>query len=612
MTIRVRNWRDQAPYVAHISALVWTLYQSHDQDETSPPDVNRLHGINSFVKHGLQGHQHSDHHQHDNIEQMYFILRGRGQLLIGDDKVDVRDGTAVYMPVNVPHQAFNEGEGWMEHLIVSCPLDEIREGTPAVRDWRDVHPEVLEGGTVSWPLLRRETEAPTGEGGVLQRVHSVTRYAVQGRGETAWQQLDGIELVHYVLGGYGSIEDAQGNRQVVTEGSAAHVLPGESHRFSNQSEGWLEYVTFAVEVGEIEAPAETDEDADSEESAAPIGVQEAVTAAVMGEIDWDQAAAVETEEEIEEEADADEAEDEAEEAEAEAADADDVVDEAEAAVAAVDEEDEAEEADDVEEAVVAAVDEEDETEEADDVEEEAAVAAVDEEDETEEALEEDGVDLEEDDEESAAVDEIDEESAAVDEIDEEVEEVEDLAEEEAEDTWEDPEDADDAAEDEGDAGDEEGDPGEQESDSEEGLSDEDEVAGDGEAAGEDDEDGGEDDAEDGFDVSDADDDGDEADEWDEADDADDADDADEWDEADEADDGDEADETVDDDFDEAAVEDDDGDDDAVAEDGEDGTSSAEEDDGAGDSSGDEDDFDLEDDDEEFDIEDGDSPDAGRR
>lgn len=312
MSIRVRNWRDQAPYVGHISALVWTLYQSHDKDETSPPEINRLHGINSFVKHGLQGHQHSDHHRHDNIEQLYFILRGRGQLLIGDDKVDVRDGTAVYMPVNVPHQAFNDGEGWMEHLIVSCPLDEIREGTPAVRDWRDVHPVVLEGGTVSWPLLRREEEAPAGEGGVLQRVHSVTRFAVQGRQGTTWQQLDSIELVHYVLSGLGIIEDLDGDRQLVTEGSAVHVLPGVAHRFSNEGEGWLEYVTFAVEVGEVEAPDESDELEESEEPAAEYGVEDVAAAAVVAEVDWDDADAVETEEEIDEDGADDGADDDVE------------------------------------------------------------------------------------------------------------------------------------------------------------------------------------------------------------------------------------------------------------------------------------------------------------
>ena len=316
MSIFVRNWRDQAPYVGHISALVWTLYQSHDKDETSPPDVNRLHGINSFVKHGLQGHQHSDHHQHDSIEQLYFVLRGRGQLTIGDDKVDVRDGTAVYMPVNVPHQAFNDGDGWMEHLIVSCPLDEIREGTPAVRDWRDVHPVVLEGGTISWPLLLREGEVPASEGGVLQRVHGVTRYAVQGRQGTAWQQLDGIELVHYVISGYGTIEDLDGNHQMVTEGSAAHVLPGVAHRFANQGEGWFEYVTFAVEVGEVEMPQESDEDAESEEPVGQYGIEEATAAAVVAEVDWDEADAVETEEEIEDAETADAVEEDEDVAEA--------------------------------------------------------------------------------------------------------------------------------------------------------------------------------------------------------------------------------------------------------------------------------------------------------
>jgi len=184
MGIVVRNWRDQGPYVGHINALVWTLFRGKETEDS--PETALLHGMNVFVKHGLQGRQHSDHHHHTDIEQMYFVLRGRGQLLIGDDKVDVQEGTAVYMPVNVPHQAFNDGDYWMEHLIVSCPLDEIREGTPAVRDWRDITPVIEEHGAIAWPLLTREGEATTTEGGVLQRMHSVTRYAVQGR-QTTWK-----------------------------------------------------------------------------------------------------------------------------------------------------------------------------------------------------------------------------------------------------------------------------------------------------------------------------------------------------------------------------------------------------------------------------------------
>ena len=456
MSIRVRNWRDQAPYVGHISALVWTLYQSHDKDETSPPDVNRLHGINSFVKHGLQGHQHSDHHRHDSIEQLYFILRGRGQLLIGDDKVDVRDGTAVYMPVNVPHQAFNDGDGWMEHLIVSCPLDEIREGTPAVRDWRDVHPVVLEGGTVSWPLLLREEEAPASEGGVLQRVQSVTRYAVQGRQGTAWQQLDGIELVHYVLSGYGTIEDLEGKPQLVTEGSAAHVLPGVAHRLANQGEGWLEYVTFAVEVGDVEMPRESEEEAESEEPSGQYEVEEVAAAAVVAEAGLDdadavEADAVETEEEIEEAPDADAVEEEIEEAsdgdgvdeaadggEAEDTDVDEldgeageVADEAEDDSAEVEEEAEVTEDAESEEEVEEAEDDSDEVEaEAEEVEAQESETEAADSDEDEDVEEEGSGDADGDEEapDADAVEEEDEEASG----EPEGEDVEDAAEEEPE------------------------------------------------------------------------------------------------------------------------------------------------------------------------------------
>ncbi len=465
MSIFVRNWRDQAPYVGHISALVWTLYQSHDKDETSPPDVNRLHGINSFVKHGLQGHQHSDHHQHDSIEQLYFVLRGRGQLTIGDDKVDVRDGTAVYMPVNVPHQAFNDGDGWMEHLIVSCPLDEIREGTPAVRDWRDVHPVVLEGGTISWPLLLREGEVPASEGGVLQRVHGVTRYAVQGRQGTAWQQLDGIELVHYVISGYGTIEDLDGNHQLVTEGSAAHVLPGVAHRFANQGEGWFEYVTFAVEVGEVEMPQESDEDAESEEPVGQYGVEEAAAAAVVAEVDWDDADAVETEEEIEEAetADAVEEDEEAAEAEGEAfeeevADADEVEEELEEAQ---------------EEAGVSDEDVDDGEDEEEDGESDAGEEAEDGdgEVEAEEDTSEDEVDSEDDlaDDEAGDDGEEDEEGddeedgeAAADEIEDDDEIEEDVADDETDDDEEGDDEADDDEDDYQDADDSEADESDEE------------------------------------------------------------------------------------------------------------------------------------------------------
>lgn len=240
MSIVVRNWRDQAPYVGHISAVVWALFRSVSQENPQPPELARLAGMNSFVKHALQGRQHSDYHHHTNIEQMYYILRGKGQMILGEGKREVQEGDAVYVPVTVPHQLFNDSDFGMEHLIVSCPVDEVKDGRVALHNWRNVLPVMTDGMTLSWPLLTREEQ-----GGSLQRMDSVTRYALQGRQSTTSMQRDGVEQVYYTLSGHGAIETDAGP-QPICEGSAAYVPPGTPHRIVNQSEAWIEYVVFAV------------------------------------------------------------------------------------------------------------------------------------------------------------------------------------------------------------------------------------------------------------------------------------------------------------------------------------------------------------------------------
>ena len=243
----VRNWREQDPVVGHVSALIWALFRPADTENANPPELAQLRGMSGFVKHGLQGRQHSDYHQHAKIEQMYYVLKGHGQLLLGEEKRDVQEGDAVYIPANVPHQAFNDGDFWMEHLIVSCPLDEVTEGTPVVRNWRDAYPAIGEQHVVVWDLLSPVGDASPENGGVLKRMHSVTRHAVQGRQATTFHQLDGIEQVYYMLAGRGVITTEE-SQQVLAEGSAVYVAPGAAHRIVNESDAWIEYVIFAAGV----------------------------------------------------------------------------------------------------------------------------------------------------------------------------------------------------------------------------------------------------------------------------------------------------------------------------------------------------------------------------
>jgi len=41
---------------------------------------------------------------HDDEEEVYVVLEGKGRLRLGDQEHEVEAGTAVYVPRNVPHQ----------------------------------------------------------------------------------------------------------------------------------------------------------------------------------------------------------------------------------------------------------------------------------------------------------------------------------------------------------------------------------------------------------------------------------------------------------------------------------------------------------------------------
>ncbi|MEE2709103.1 MAG: cupin domain-containing protein [Gemmatimonadota bacterium] len=243
--IVVRNWRDQIPYIGHISAIIWPLFRGSKSG--NPPEMVQLQAMNSFVKHGLQGRQNSDHHHHDNIEQIYYILKGNGQMLLGEEIHEIREGDAVYVPVNMPHQAFNYGDDWMEHLIVSCPLPEIKEGLPFIRNWRDLRATVGASHSESWPLLRRLDETTTEEGGVLRRMHGMTRHALQGKQTTVELQSNGVEQVYFVISGRGAVSFS-GIHEPVMEGSALYVPPGTPYSLTNKDNTSMVYVIFAAAV----------------------------------------------------------------------------------------------------------------------------------------------------------------------------------------------------------------------------------------------------------------------------------------------------------------------------------------------------------------------------
>ncbi|MFH0963223.1 MAG: cupin domain-containing protein [Planctomycetota bacterium] len=69
-------------------------------------------------------------HTHKNEVEVYYVLRGRGTVRVGDETVEMREGTAVYVPETVEHETRNTGDGELEFLGIFAPavgLHDVKE-----------------------------------------------------------------------------------------------------------------------------------------------------------------------------------------------------------------------------------------------------------------------------------------------------------------------------------------------------------------------------------------------------------------------------------------------------------------------------------------------------
>ena len=118
----IRNWRDEIPAVGHRSAIMWRLLDKKGMGGRSPK-LAPLEGLRNITRHAMQGGQEGDYHDHDDMEQIYYILRGQAKMKIDDQIYDVKEGDVVHVPPKAMHQMINDSGDWVEHLIISADVD---------------------------------------------------------------------------------------------------------------------------------------------------------------------------------------------------------------------------------------------------------------------------------------------------------------------------------------------------------------------------------------------------------------------------------------------------------------------------------------------------------
>ena len=121
MTVIVRNWRNVHPTIAHKSGLDWRLLsmpsKTHGDIEAEvEPKFQCLRKITYVSLAKLQPSLSYEPHDHQDHEEVYYIISGSGHIRIGTETTLFRDGDVIYIPDNTVHSITNDGAEMVEFL----------------------------------------------------------------------------------------------------------------------------------------------------------------------------------------------------------------------------------------------------------------------------------------------------------------------------------------------------------------------------------------------------------------------------------------------------------------------------------------------------------------
>lgn len=128
--IVVRNWRDVYPTIAHKSGVDWRLLSmanktSGDIDAQVDEKYKCLKAITYVSLAQLQPTLSYEKHQHQDHEELYYIINGKGKIRIGEEESQFRDGDIIYIPERTEHTITNNGEEMIEFLAFGGFMDRI-------------------------------------------------------------------------------------------------------------------------------------------------------------------------------------------------------------------------------------------------------------------------------------------------------------------------------------------------------------------------------------------------------------------------------------------------------------------------------------------------------
>lgn len=117
----IRNWRMVKPVIAHGAGIDWRLMSmsmktSGDINAEVDSEFQCLKAITYVSLAWLQQGLSYEPHKHNDHEELYYIIKGRGRIRVDEEIREFRDGDLIYIPVGAEHEITNEGTDMVEFL----------------------------------------------------------------------------------------------------------------------------------------------------------------------------------------------------------------------------------------------------------------------------------------------------------------------------------------------------------------------------------------------------------------------------------------------------------------------------------------------------------------
>ncbi len=116
------NWRSVEPKVAHAQGESRSLLQHVSRAGGAPV----LHGFQFINRSRLAPGASHEPHQHDDHEEVFYIVGGTGAVLLGAERHPINEGDAVYVPIGTPHGLINDSDDWLDFLAIGGPVIDVR------------------------------------------------------------------------------------------------------------------------------------------------------------------------------------------------------------------------------------------------------------------------------------------------------------------------------------------------------------------------------------------------------------------------------------------------------------------------------------------------------